>query len=350
MKESDADDLLETLHDYYADHPFVDDDTPWSWIHEEEEEADVVEHFFDVFVFNSWYLPQKHHIENKLTQLRSVPQPAQKSQEWLDQRHQMITASSAWKILKSPAQRNSFIYEKCKETPSTFSSPSVRWGQKYEPLSIQIYEELNATKIEEFGCIQHTRYPFLGASPDGINVDSGSSKFGTMLEIKNIVNRTITGIPKNEHWIQTQLQMEVCGLELCDLVETRFIECSWEEYQISEKRKGVLVEPWFEKPIYMPVEFTQNPHDWFSGGDRSPLGTIVFWILDEYSCIEIPRDREWFAASIGAFQETWNCILAERMTGCDHRKPKSRKPAAANVELFTVSDEEKQKWTVVKLE
>ena len=45
-----------------------------------------------------------------------------------------------------------------------------------------------------------------------------------MVEIKNIVNREITGRPKEEYWIQTQIQMEVCDLDECDFVETRFKE------------------------------------------------------------------------------------------------------------------------------
>ena len=45
-----------------------------------------------------------------------------------------------------------------------------------------------------------------------------------MLEIKNIVNREITGIPKKEYWVQMQLQMEVCNLPECDFLETRFKE------------------------------------------------------------------------------------------------------------------------------
>ena len=46
-----------------------------------------------------------------------------------------------------------------------------------------------------------------------------------MLEIKNIVNREITGIPKKEYWVQMQMQMEVCAIyEECDFLETRFKE------------------------------------------------------------------------------------------------------------------------------
>ena len=55
---------------------------------------------------------------------------------------------------------------------------------------------MNNTKISDFGCIQHEKYNYIGASPDGINTDPNSILYGRMLEIKNIVNRDITGIPK----------------------------------------------------------------------------------------------------------------------------------------------------------
>ena len=51
-----------------------------------------------------------------------------------------------------------------------------------------------------------------------------------MLEIKNIVNREINGIPKKEYWIQMQLQMEVCDLGECDFLETRFKEIIKKKY------------------------------------------------------------------------------------------------------------------------
>ena len=45
-----------------------------------------------------------------------------------------------------------------------------------------------------------------------------------MLEVKNIYNREIRGIPKEEYWIQMQIQMETCDLDICDFLETRFLE------------------------------------------------------------------------------------------------------------------------------
>jgi hypothetical protein len=78
--------------------------------------------------------------------------------------------------------------------------------------------------VDDFGCLQHDAHAFLGASPDGINVDPASQRYGRMLEIKNIVNRDITGIPKKEYWIQMQLQMETADLNECDFLETQFSE------------------------------------------------------------------------------------------------------------------------------
>ena len=87
------------------------------------------------------------------------------------------------------------------------------------------YEYVYSTQIKEYGCIPHETHKFLGASPDGINVDPNSNRFGRMLEIKNIVNREINGIPKKEYWIQMQMQMECCNL-----FETDFLECRFKEY------------------------------------------------------------------------------------------------------------------------
>ena len=205
-------------------------------------------------------------IENKLIYLRGKPQPAQRTQEWYTFRHKLITASNAYKAFESQSVKNQLIYEKCQplkeikeDEPVTMVNinTTLHWGQKYEPLSVMIYEYLYNTTVEDFGCIQHDTYSFLGASPDGINVDPVSERYGRMLEIKNIVNREINGIPKKEYWIQMQLQMEVCDLDECDFLETKFVEYESEaDYwldEIEEHKKGVIM--YFAtsegKPLYV---------------------------------------------------------------------------------------------------
>ena len=80
--------------------------------------------------------------------------------------------------------------------------------------------------MEDFGCIPHSLYPNIGASPDGINTNTKSTRYGRMVEVKNRFSNSfpITGIPKEEYWIQMQVQMNVCNLNECDFLETRFKE------------------------------------------------------------------------------------------------------------------------------
>uniref|UniRef100_A0A6C0I4U6 YqaJ viral recombinase domain-containing protein n=1 Tax=viral metagenome TaxID=1070528 RepID=A0A6C0I4U6_9ZZZZ len=292
-------------------------------------------------------------IEDKLHYLLSVDQPKQRSQEWYDFRNNLITASNLWKIFSSDAQKNSLIYEKCKcianQTPTTqidskdfcnVDSP-MHWGVKYEPVTVMIYESVYQTKISDFGCIQHPVYSCIGASPDGINTCPTNERYGRMLEIKNIKNRDITGIPKEEYWIQTQIQMETCELDECDFVETRIMEFDTEEEFYADTKsdyKGVVLyflQKDAKQPsyVYMPLELGNEKEivdDWISATkseyrlDGLVLFSILYWYLDEFSCILIPRNRAWFQAAVPHILETWDTILEERVSGYEHRSAKKR--------------------------
>jgi putative phage-type endonuclease len=186
-------------------------------------------------------------IEKQLEYLKNKPQPAQRTEDWYKFRHNLITASELSKVFDSQAVQNSLIYSKCKPwTPmgrcSNPESP-LHWGQKYEPISVMLYEDIYKTKIAEFGCIQHDTLPFIGASPDGINIDKDSPRFGRLLEIKNVFSRVIDGIPLKEYWIQMQSQMEVCDLDECDFLETKFVEYNgYREYVEDKFVQGSFVE------------------------------------------------------------------------------------------------------------
>ena len=92
------------------------------------------------------------------------------------------------------------VFYHMSKTTSNLICYNVKWGNLFEPVSIQIYEIVNSTTVEDFGCITHHEIDYIAASPDGINIELNSNRFGRMLEIKNIVNREITGIPKTEYW------------------------------------------------------------------------------------------------------------------------------------------------------
>ena len=273
-------------------------------------------------------------------------QPEQRTQEWFKQRHNLLSASTIWKSIDRQNYKNALIFEKCEPIdPNKYKRVSINtplhWGQKYEPVSQQYYEHKYDAIIEEYGCIPHSQYTFLGASPDGINVKKSSKRYGRMLEIKNIVNRDITGIPKKEYWVQTQLQMECCDLNECDFLECRFKEYENEEefnndgsfqYTTTDKYKGIIIQYYYnDKPYYEYAPFncskeeyekwedeTMNQHS-----DKTWIKNI-YWRLEEVSCVLIERNKVWFNNVVDEMRELWETIIKERVTGYQHRKPNKR--------------------------
>jgi putative phage-type endonuclease len=298
-------------------------------------------------------------IQDKIKELKNKPQPVQRTDAWYEFRHNLITASNAHKVFDSQSTINQLIYEKCQPLKSNVVGEDDKnkmvnintpfhWGQKYEPLSVMIYEHLYKTKVDDFGCIQHGKYKFLGASPDGINVDQNSERFGRMLEIKNIVNREINGIPKKEYWIQMQLQMEVCDLDECDFLETKFIEYEnssdfFETNQeiLSENihKRGVIVyfhnttemKPFY---VYKPLNIVENEDilkweeemvDKYQSQEHNLIYVkSIYWKLEILSCVLVLRNRNWFENNIKSIEKVWNIIEKERITGYEHRAPNKK--------------------------
>jgi len=326
--------------------------------------------------------------------LRNKPQPVQRTKEWYEFRHNLITASNAYKAFDSQANKNQLIYEKCQplnpndyldvesekqketktETVATDANiksiqitqisqkstqtqmvnvnSTLHWGQKYEPLSVLIYEHMFKTTVEDFGCIQHETYDFLGASPDGINVDANSERYGRMLEIKNIVNREIDGIPKKEYWVQMQLQMEVCNLDECDFLETKFVEYEnaeafWEDGMTTNGmttiKKGVIMyfhtkegKPFYK---YMPFDkvtfesvnvWQEQMIDLYQSSEYKYIWIKdCYWKLEYLSCVLVCRNRLWFQSNIAEMAEIWVTIVKERVSGFEHRAP-NRKTKVEN--------------------
>ena len=290
-------------------------------------------------------------IAAKIEKIEAAPKQQQRSKEWYETRYNMITASSISKALGSSAQVNSLICEKCKPLVM-YSSDYVNcdsplhWGVKYEPITAAIYEHMYHTTVAtEFGCVPHRDYPFIGASPDGIVSDPKHERYGHMVEIKNIVNRDITGIPKDEYWVQMQIQLEVCDLEYCDFIETRIKEYeNVDEFydDNASQYRGVILH-FVERNsadygsnaphyVYMPLSIPIDKiaiDAWTQciveeKNDKYVLYKTHYWMLDEISCVVVKRNRTWFAAAVPQFVNVWQTILKERVDGYEHRVPKKK--------------------------
>jgi len=304
------------------------------------------------------FLPNERKIDKlqkQIDYLKSKPQPDQRTPEWYKFRHNLITASNAYKAFENQNTQNQLIYEKCQPLPSFDNkedgkmefvnvNTTLHWGQKYEPISVMIYETEYNTKVGDFGCIQHDTYSFLGASPDGINIDRTKNRFGRMLEIKNIVNREIDGIPKKEYWIQMQLQMETCDLDECDFLETKFVEYEdydsflkdGSEFTNTEKGEWKGIFMYFTtkegrpKYIYKPLTMEKKEYDLWMEEKMELCSEEMLWIkniywkIEEISCVLVVRNSKWFQDNIQDLDKIWKTILKEREKGYSHRAPTKR--------------------------
>jgi len=275
--------------------------------------------------------------------------PQQRTPDWYKHRYNMLTASNVYQALGSEAQKNRLIFEKCKPLDTSIveskwisTDGSLHWGVKYEPLTVLMYEKMTGAKIGNFGCIQHSDYPFLGASPDGIVINPESPLYGRLVEIKNIYNRDMDGVPSEAYWVQMQLQMHCCDLEACDFVETRFEEYESEEAfnmdtNDRERVRGIILQ-------FIPRDSLSNipKYEYFITDGRSieewveekkaehPEYVIFkthYWYLDEICMTTILRNELWFQAAIIEFKSIWDTIQTERISGYEHRAAKKRSPS-----------------------
>lgn len=273
-------------------------------------------------------------------------QPEQRTKEWYEFRHNRLTASDFYKVFDTQSSQNNLILKKCKPIDISKynrvnTDSACHHGHQFEPLSIMLYENKYKTKVGEYGCIAHDKYEFLGASPDGINIDESNERYCRLLEVKNPKTRIITGIPKKEYWVQMQLQMEVWNLDECDFLETTFHQYENEEkfkadgtFNLSNdcKEKGIMVQFYDGKePIYeyAPLNLTENEFDkWYDECmDKNKNLTWIrniYWKVNTFSCVLVTRNKRWFESKIDTVTEFWNTILKERKTGYEHRKPKPR--------------------------
>ena len=271
--------------------------------------------------------------------------PQQRSPEWYEVRKNTLSASNLWKLLQTEASYQSLLREKCNPIDTTKHSninmySTLHWGQKYEPVSQLYYEHVYSTEIVEYGCIIHENYECIGASPDGLNCKRDNPRYGRLLEIKNIINREITGIPKKEYWIQMQMQMECCNIDECDFLECRFKEYPDEATFLQETKsddlegnlnitkdnqyKGVIMcfmdkeqHPHYE---YMPFNVVSKTkcYEWqdkkMTEYEQKNMHWSFnsYWYLQEVSCILVERNQQWFYAVLPNILDFWNNVLLKR--------------------------------------
>lgn len=202
----------------------------------------------------------------------------QRSKKWFSVRRKIISSTDVAAILEENNFQSPYqILVKKITNPETKITKHMNHGNLFEPVARNIYEIIKGTTVHELGLIIHDVYKFLGASPDGL------SELGVLLEIKCPYTRIISGRILEKYWIQMQIQMEVCDLNVVDFMECSFKECSFKEY---EKKtcdwKGTISDE----------SFKVNP--------RSTTKYEKHWWCENYRIVRVSRDKQWFADN---FQE-----------------------------------------------
>jgi putative phage-type endonuclease len=274
-------------------------------------------------------------LRRQISYLKNIVQAEQKSDEWYIFRRSTLTASNIYKIFQSDYSQSQLIIEKSepidvnKFKVTNLNSP-LHWGQKYEPVSILYYEHLNNTKVSQFGCIPHSKYSYIAASPDGIVCDESSELFGRMIEIKNVVSREINSIPKMEYWIQMQLQMEVCNLNECDFLETKFTEYLNEQEFVEDVScqfpRGFIMQFYDSGQVYYEYPpFTLNnivddtyitwTNEQLKKNSSKTYVSNIYWKLEVVSCVLVLRNNLWFKNALPYIEIFWNNLVVERDSG-----------------------------------
>lgn len=277
----------------------------------------------------------------KIERFRKLPYFEQKSNEWLMQRNNYLTAStiSASLGLNGAAARRNLILNKASngQINNFKGNHATHWGNKYEPVAKEIYSNRNNIEVYEFGMITNEKYPILGVSPDGITELK-------MLEIKCPYSRLIDGKIKTDYYHQVQDQLCVCEFDECDFLECKFEEIDsnifWEDFDLTEnsenKEKGIIIsiitynkifgEATIEY-LYSPIQYW-NQMDKLKEWEKNEIDKISlesnkyylghnYWQLKIYSCQTINRDPNWIKVNYPILEKLWKEILYYRECGVE---------------------------------
>jgi len=150
-----------------------------------------------------------------------------------------------------------------------------------------------------------------------------------------------------------QMQMEVCDLDECDFLETKFVEYEkadlfFNDLQKDEENdhnknvldtKGLILyfhnskeaKPFY---VYKPLNIV-NYDDILKWEEenielyQSPEQNLlyiqtIYWKLEKLSCVFVQRNKGWFESNIKALENVWKIIETERVTGYHHRAPNKK--------------------------
>lgn len=242
-------------------------------------------------------------------QLDGLPVVEQRTPEWYALRNGMLTASDWGQAmgLGKFGTVTQIYHNKCgygDEKAFDSEAPPLKWGVRYEPVACRIYSLMTNTRVSEYGVLRHPKYPFLGASPDGIN------HLGVMLEIKCVYKRKIDGKIPEQYMCQIQGQLEICNLQECDYFECEFkqVDSLSELREVLSAYKGIILKDRQGHYLYGEV----NDLDTLASYDEERYVDVYYYYLKEHNLKRVRRDTVWFEESLPKLRAVWDNVLRYR--------------------------------------
>jgi len=261
-------------------------------------------------------------------------QVEQRSEQWYDDMKTMLTASEFSYLFDSERTLGTLVLSKIKvekrdmqKACPTESLVATGWGIRFEPIVRDYLENLWKSKIYECGRLKHETNSQLGASPDGIIVESEDpTKYGRLVEIKCPYSRKIgEGIPF-KYWVQMQIQMEVTNLYECEYVEVEIVSNTAKgpmpELSGNVLNKGILylMEKEYQN-IYVYDNITKENN---LNEGYTLIEEIPYAIVNMYN-VCVKRDSDWYNSTKPLQEKFWNDVKKARDGDYILAEPKYKK-------------------------
>jgi hypothetical protein len=251
--------------------------------------------------------------------LLDTKQSEQRTEQWVKEKVNLLTASEISDIWGGPLTRARLVKSKVPKSAEEEKPFSQRlavrrgegnamdWGVRYEPVVKYILEKDLQVKITDLGRVTHQTLSNLAASPDGLITEGPEELVGRLVEIKCPPTREINEKIPFSYWCQMQIQMEVCNLPLCEYVEVKFKEVDKGD---SEAQGFITLEQNVKdnslQYIYHDTPVTPN----------SQKGWEVIetygWKVLHIRRVTQQRDKTWFESIHNDLVAFWNDVEGAR--------------------------------------
>ena len=268
--------------------------------------------------------------------LDTYGQNDQRTAAWHTKRGEMLTASEIYKTVEgaTPAARRELITSKLvpRDSGNNGGARSLMWGTQFETVAKQIYENMHNVKIADTTCVPHPEYSFLGASPDGLQLEN-EKRFGRLVEFKCPISRDFdetTPVP-DMYIHQMQLQMACTGMDACDYAEFKFKIVNYSEWMDTDvKYKSAFLGMNDGSFHYRAPEDPKSVTEWKNEKlaelkcDDIDGYQLVWWVLVKTRFHSVDKDPLWLETNLPFFQQTWKEVQEHRQNGTLPENPKEK--------------------------